>query len=191
MCGDATKPEHVERLLDGAKPDLMVTDPPYGVNYDSSWRYRSGISSKDGAFGKSNERRPVRLDGRLCALPRFNRLRLDEQPRPSGSRSWARRLRLRPTLAHHLGQGGTSCRAEVTTTGDTSLVGMPSRRARKPTGRAGTKPRPSGRSTTPGNLKPATRLRSRLSACSEPSNNHKGDVYDPFVGLGTTIIAGE
>ena len=68
---------------------------------------------------------------------------------------------------------------------------MPSRRARKPTGRAGTKPRPSGRSTTPGNLKPATRLRSRLSACSEPSNNHKGDVYDPFVGSGTTIIAGE
>ena len=36
MCGDATKPEHVERLLDGAEPDLMVTDPPYGVNYDSS-----------------------------------------------------------------------------------------------------------------------------------------------------------
>ena len=24
MCGDATKPEHVERLLDGAKPYLMV-----------------------------------------------------------------------------------------------------------------------------------------------------------------------
>ncbi len=39
--------------------------------------------------------------------------------------------------------------------------------------------------------KPATRLRSRLSACSEPSNNHKGDVYDPFVGSGTTVIAGE
>ena len=53
MCGDATKPEHVERLLDGAKPDLMVTDPPYGVQYDSSWRYKAGISTKDGAFGKS------------------------------------------------------------------------------------------------------------------------------------------
>ena len=38
MCGDATKPEHVECLLDGAKPDLMVTDPPYGVNYDATWR---------------------------------------------------------------------------------------------------------------------------------------------------------
>ena len=50
MCGDATKPEHVERLLDGAEPDLMVTDPPYGVQYDSSWRYKAGISTKDGAF---------------------------------------------------------------------------------------------------------------------------------------------
>ena len=53
MCGDATKPEHVERLLDGAEPALMVTDPPYGVQYDSSWRYKAGISTKDGAFGKS------------------------------------------------------------------------------------------------------------------------------------------
>ena len=53
MCGDATKPEHVERLLDGVEPDLMVTDPPYGVNYDATWRYKAGVSTKDGAFGKS------------------------------------------------------------------------------------------------------------------------------------------
>lgn len=38
MCGDSTRPEHVERLLDGAKPKLMVTDPPYGVNLDLAWR---------------------------------------------------------------------------------------------------------------------------------------------------------
>ena len=42
-----------ERLLDGAEPDLMVTDPPYGVNYDATWRYKAGVSTKDGAFGKS------------------------------------------------------------------------------------------------------------------------------------------
>ena len=29
MCGDATNPEHVERLLDGSEPDLMVTDPQW------------------------------------------------------------------------------------------------------------------------------------------------------------------
>ena len=53
MCGDATKPEHVERLLDGAEPALMVTDPPYGVNYDSMWRYKIGKNTKGGSYGKS------------------------------------------------------------------------------------------------------------------------------------------
>ena len=47
-----------------------------------------------------------------------------------------------PLLIRFRGTRGTSCRAEVTTTGDTSRAGMPSRRARKPTGKAGTKPRP-------------------------------------------------
>ncbi len=29
----------------------MVTDPPYGVNYDASWRQRAGISSPGAAIG--------------------------------------------------------------------------------------------------------------------------------------------
>ena len=45
VCGDSTDQETVERLLDGAKPDLMVTDPPYGVNYDATWRYKAGVST--------------------------------------------------------------------------------------------------------------------------------------------------
>jgi DNA modification methylase len=39
-CGDATVPRDVERVLAGAVPLLMVTDPPYGVNYDADWRNR-------------------------------------------------------------------------------------------------------------------------------------------------------
>jgi ParB-like chromosome segregation protein Spo0J len=38
MCGDATKAEDVARLLDGAEPKLLTTDPPYGVRLDGSWR---------------------------------------------------------------------------------------------------------------------------------------------------------
>lgn len=33
MCGDATNPEHLERLLDGVEADLYLTDPPYNVAY--------------------------------------------------------------------------------------------------------------------------------------------------------------
>jgi DNA modification methylase len=38
LCGDSTKAEDVERLMAGAKAGMMVTDPPYGVEYDPSWR---------------------------------------------------------------------------------------------------------------------------------------------------------
>ncbi|MFV2063515.1 MAG: ParB N-terminal domain-containing protein, partial [Chloroflexota bacterium] len=38
LCADATDPDAVARLLDGAEPKLLATDPPYGVSYDASWR---------------------------------------------------------------------------------------------------------------------------------------------------------
>jgi len=42
LCGDSTSPEDVNKLLSEAKPNLMVTDPPYGVNYNPSWRSDAG-----------------------------------------------------------------------------------------------------------------------------------------------------
>lgn len=38
LCGDATDQGDVERLLGQARPALMVTDPPYGVDYHPEWR---------------------------------------------------------------------------------------------------------------------------------------------------------
>jgi len=38
MCGDSTKEGDVKKLMNGKKSILMVTDPPYGVNYKPKWR---------------------------------------------------------------------------------------------------------------------------------------------------------
>lgn len=38
LCGDSTVATDVERALAGVTPLLMVTDPPYGVEYDPNWR---------------------------------------------------------------------------------------------------------------------------------------------------------
>ena len=44
LCGDSTSEEFVEQLLGERKPQLMVTNPPYGIELDSEWRDRAGLN---------------------------------------------------------------------------------------------------------------------------------------------------
>jgi len=52
LCGDSTKKEDVERLMDGKKADMVFTDPPYGMKLDV--KQSNNITwDKDGWKGKS------------------------------------------------------------------------------------------------------------------------------------------
>lgn len=56
MCGDSTKIEDVERLMDGKKADSLITDPPYGVDY-------SGKNEFLNKFDKGNRiQKPITND---------------------------------------------------------------------------------------------------------------------------------
>jgi DNA modification methylase len=54
ICADACSAEAVARLLGKRKPRLMVTDPPYGVKNDLSWRCRAGLNADSRTVGHSN-----------------------------------------------------------------------------------------------------------------------------------------
>jgi DNA modification methylase len=51
LCGDATNPAHVKRVLDATRPNVLWTDPPYGVDY----------------MGKTSRRLRIQNDGDSAA----------------------------------------------------------------------------------------------------------------------------
>ena len=53
MCGDSTIITDVEKLMNGAKADLLITDPPYNVNYEGGTGLKiQNDNMKDGQFWK-------------------------------------------------------------------------------------------------------------------------------------------
>jgi hypothetical protein len=72
-CGDSTNAANVEPVLAGSQPHLMVSDPPYGVGYDPSWRAPWG-RFRQARAGQSDQRRPRRLAAGLCVVFRGCRL---------------------------------------------------------------------------------------------------------------------
>ena len=168
----------------------MVTDPPYGVGYDATWRYKAGVSTKDGAFGKSANDDTSDWQAAYALFPGriayvwMSSLALPVAASGLDACGFIRRSLIIWDKGHIvIGRGHYHWRHET--------CWYAVRKGAQAHWAATGKPRPSGRLTTPGNPRPATRPKSPLSVCSEPSITTRGDVYDPFVGSGTTVIAGE
>jgi DNA modification methylase len=191
LCGDCTDPQSVSRALGQHKPKLMVTDPPYGVNYDPEWRNLRAISNSARTGKVRNDERAdwaaawALFPGNIAYV-------------------WHAALQT-PTFAESLEREGFSIRAQIIWAKERLVIGRgdyhwqhePCWYAVRSKGNwTGDRKQttlwtiPSGgqdTDTVHGTQKPVECMRRPML-----NNSKAGDaVYEPFLGSGTTLIAAE
>lgn len=192
LCGDATDGGHVEQLLDGAEPRLMVTDPPYGVEYDANWRNEKADSLGYGERRTQKVQNDDVADWRDVLAPFSGEV----------------------IYCWHAGRRASETHAMLEDSGfpvRTQIIWVKSRFAisqghyhwqHEPCWYAvrknGTAQWAGDRSQTTvweisldENVDGGHSTQKPLECMQRPIRNHKGDVYEPFCGSGTTIIAAE
>ena len=193
MCGDSGVKEDVDRLLDGAEPRLMVTDPPYGVDYDASWRDES-LSDATRRVGQ------VSGDHSTDWSPTL------EAYRPAVVYVWSPPGDHQIAFANILMALEYQIRNQIVWRKQNHVISRGHYHwQHEPCWYAVRKGEQAGwigdRSQTSvwditwdknvGMDQGGHSTQKPLECMERPIRNHEGDVYDPFVGSGTTIIAAE
>ena len=190
MCGDSTSQSDVQSLLVEARPVLMVTDPPYGVDYNPEWRAEAGVNKNKNKMGRvtndhrADWREAWRLFPGSVAYVWHGGLHAGEVAESLTSCGFVIRAQIiwaKDRFALSRGEYhwqheplwyAVRDGAESYSMGDRSKSTLWSIPAREDCGHGH------------GTQKP-------IECMERPLRNHMGDVYDPFVGSGTTIIAAE
>jgi DNA modification methylase len=169
LCGDSTKAEDVERLMAGAKADLLLTDPPYGINADRQHFEGHGwVLREKTEWDKDRPSREAIEHARAMASEQIvwgGNYFTDYLPPSMGWLVWDK------------GQRDFSL-------ADCELAWRSERKAARVFTYARAK------SNREERHHPTQKPVGLMAWCVEQSNDAK-TIYDPFLGSGTTLIAAE
>lgn len=195
LCGDCTDKAVVERLLQGEKPALMVTDPPYGVNYDPNWRNEAA----EAGFLSFAERRTgtVTNDDRVDWSDAYNLFPGDVAYTwsPPGDHVILTGLALQKAGFQIRNQivwvkpHFPISRGHYTYQHEPCWYGV--RKGKQAHWIGNTNASTTWRIALDANVEGGHSTQKPLACMATPIANHEGDVYEPFSGSGTTIIACE
>jgi len=190
MCGDATSEGNVVALMDGQTPTLMVTDPPYGVDYEPEWR---GVGGRLGKFTGDNRAdwseawQLFQGDVVYCwSAPAADCIVSGNALQSVGLEIRASVMWRKPhfpiSRGHYTFQH-ESCWYAVRKGRQSSWIG--------PMNASTVWDISLDKNISPDAPDGGHSTQKPLECMERPMSYHEGDVYDPFVGSGTTIIAAE
>ena len=191
-CGDCTDKAVVDACLQGDKPLLMVTDPPYGVEYDADWRMRANLNNT-GSYGYGELTNDDRADWRE-AWALF----------PGDVAYVWHAMKTQHAVANSLLESSFEIRAEVVWAKNTLVISQghyhPQHESCFYAVRKGATAQWIGdrKQTTlwqidkPQKSETGHSTQKPLECMERPIRNHDAAlVYDPFLGSGTTLVACE
>lgn len=192
LCGDSTNADDVGKLLGGKEPYLMVTDPPYGVNYNAEWR--------KGALPKTNPGKTGGMHGKVSNDDKADWVAAWSLSPSNVAYVWHAGIKSN-VVQDGLEKSNYDIRAQIIWNKHQSVIGRghyhikhePCWYAVKKGSKgnwAGDRkqhsvwdiPKPLNNETGHSTQKP-------VECMARPIANHDGDVYDPFLGSGTTMVA--
>lgn len=194
ICGDCTDAPTVARVLNGDAPRLMVTDPPYGVNYDANWRNEA---AEKGLLSFARRRTGVvQNDDRVDWLDAYNLFPGDV------AYTWSPGYHVILT-GMALQHAGFQIRNQIiwvkphfpisrghyTYQHEPCWYGV--RKGRQAHWIGDKNASTTWKIALDKNIDGGHSTQKPLACMATPISNHRGDVYEPFLGSGTTLIACE